>query len=636
MKYRIVKTIVVCSLLIGAMEGNSQTDWKKTFPAAEAIYTNLSNDVTIKLEDGKWIAASSLSEDLLFLTDNSVKMMSRGRIYHSSFNELEKWHAYVQLPERKKISVSNTTTASSKQDYVFYDDSKSTSFDYAGAIVGATRHMDYKLKHNDVHLLTPHYFERYFPVGESELRVTFPSDIKLKYIIKGLNRDKVEFKEIKKGSKTTYTFTVNNLNNIATYPDAPDNSYYATHVIYYIEQIREHGVWKNFLSTPEDLHAHSYGFVKNINKVLSPELKQQTELLVKDALTEREKASKIYKWVQSNIKYVAFEDGLEGFIPRDASLVCSRKYGDCKDMTSILTAMLNYAHIPAYFTWIGTRDIPYDYTEVPLPISDNHMICTIKLGDEYLFLDGTDEGCIFGVPPFSIQGKQAMVSIAENEFKLLRVPITPKEANKCIDSTFLRWDKGELTGRIKVYMTGYYASEIQTILHFKNEKEREEYLKLRFARGTNKISFTNWKLELSPTHNESLITADFTLPDYVRSLSDEAFLNLNLFKFYEHEEIDFPKRKVPIQFNFLASSSSTTVMSIPDGYETSYVPKGETFKNDVWGFSMQYGRTANSIFLTQVFESNQLLLKPEQFEPWNKVLEHLFPHYRQTVAFKKK
>src|SRR5829696_51039 len=126
----------------------AQTDWKKIFPSAEAVYTNLSCDVTIKMEEGKWMATSNFSEDLLYLTDNSVKMMSRGRIYHSGFNELKRWDAYVQSPESKKVKVSNASTTSSRQDYIFYDDVKSTSFDYAGATIGATRHMDYQLRHN--------------------------------------------------------------------------------------------------------------------------------------------------------------------------------------------------------------------------------------------------------------------------------------------------------------------------------------------------------------------------------------------------------------------------------------------------------------------------------------------------------
>ena len=133
-----------------------------------------------------------------------------------------------------------------------------------------------------------------------------------------------------------------------------------------------------------------------------------------------------------------------------------------------------------------------------------------------------------------------------------------------------------------------------------------------------------------------MVTSDFYLPDYAKKLGDEWFLNLNLFKWYEHQEIDFPKRKMPIQFTFLNSSSYVTVLKIPDGYSSSYIPKAEPFKNDVWGYNMNYNSSKDTIYFSQGFDTDQLMMYPNQFEAWNKVLEHLFPNYKQTVSLRKK
>ncbi len=43
-------------------------------------------------------------------------------------------------------------------------------------------------------------------------------------------------------------------------------------------------------------------------------------------------------------------DGLGGFVPRDASSVCSKRYGDCKDKAVIVTAMMREAGFEA---WVG-------------------------------------------------------------------------------------------------------------------------------------------------------------------------------------------------------------------------------------------------------------------------------------------
>ncbi|HEY0355166.1 MAG TPA: DUF3857 domain-containing protein, partial [Flavisolibacter sp.] len=222
-----MRYFIIAILLLAGNEIPAQ-DIKSKFPGAEAVYTNLACEVDIRRENGKLVAVSEYSEDLLYLTANAVQMMSKGYIYHSSFNQLKNWDAYTQLPnERKKLKTSNETTNSSRQDYIFYDDVKSTSFDFTGGVIGATRHLDYQLQNNDITLMSPYYFERYFPVANGELKITFPEDVVLKYIAKGQNASRINFTESRKKDKITYTFRITDLDGVKSYPDAPDNSYYS-------------------------------------------------------------------------------------------------------------------------------------------------------------------------------------------------------------------------------------------------------------------------------------------------------------------------------------------------------------------------------------------------------------------------
>jgi hypothetical protein len=133
----------------------------------------------------------------------------------------------------------------------------------------------------------------------------------------------------------------------------------------------------------------------------------------------------------------------------------------------------------------------------------------------------------------------------------------------------------------------------------------------------------------------SVLTADIELPDYARKIGDEWMINMNLFKWYEHREIDFPKRKIPISFPYLSTSNFTTVVKLPAGFKVSYQPKDQEYFNKVWGFKMKYLTANGSISLSQHFDTNTLMLMPEDFESWNKVLENLFPQYKQTVVISK-
>jgi hypothetical protein len=264
------------------------------------------------------------------------------------------------------------------------------------------------------------------------------------------------------------------------------------------------------------------------------------------------------------------------------------------------------------------------------------MICAIKTGDNFIFLDGTDNGCIFGFPPSGIQGKEAMISISEKEFKIVRVPVIPVDANTMTDSTFLELTENGIKGRLKINLKGYFAATLYSILSSKNEKDHTDFFKDQYERASNKIKFSNWKWNISDDHNLATISADLELPDYAKKLQDEWFLNLNLIKWYEHDRMDVEKRKVAVQYSFQSKFNMVTALKIPEGYKLSYLPKSESFKNDAWGFKMLYSNAGNMIYLNQEFITDKLMTMPSQFPDLNIVLDKLTSHYKQTIVLSKK
>lgn len=75
-------------------------------------------------------------------------------------------------------------------------------------------------------------------------------------------------------------------------------------------------------------HLYSWyqSLVKNINKEApDPEMVKVVDSLTAGKSTEFEKVKAIYYWVQENVKYIAFEYALGGFVPRDANLVFKKK-----------------------------------------------------------------------------------------------------------------------------------------------------------------------------------------------------------------------------------------------------------------------------------------------------------------------
>ncbi|HEY2580517.1 MAG TPA: DUF3857 domain-containing protein [Mucilaginibacter sp.] len=618
------------------LKAQSIDSLQKQFKGEKAVMLNKILEYSINLKDGQPYVESHETEQIEYLLPSATAYMSEYGFSHSDFQQLIAYEAYTRTADDKKLKVSEFKTSTDKQSFVFYDDVKETTFNFPSVQPGAVGNLEVSWHNKDPHLLSPFYFTGNVPVANSELKVTVSKDISLKYKLIGLDTNQVSVNVESKHHNNIYTFRYKNCPADKRYPDAPGFAWYSPHVIFYIENYKdEKGNVVSYLSNADDLYRLNYSYLKTINNTINPELKHLVDSLTTHLTTPESKARSIYSWVQHNIKYVAFEDGMEGFIPRDAGLVCSRRFGDCKDMASILTEMINAAGVPAYFTWIGTRDLPYKFSQTPLPLVSNHMICAINLNGQFIFLDGTDPTCVFGVPPAAIQDKEAMVGISEKEYKILKIPVLEKSSNAVIDTTWLELTQNGIKGKIKKKLKGYYAMNMYGELMYWNAKNIDEDMKDEFSRGSNKFKLDTFHVDKKETTNEIVLSADFKLPDYAKKIGEEYYLNLNLFKFYESEQIDYPRRKMPVSYNFKSVRKYVTMLKVPDGYKVTFLPQSKSFHNTIWGFDLKYEQKGNWVILTQEFDNDNLLLTSDQFQPWNKVLENLLPLYKETLSLAK-
>ena len=324
---------------------------------------------------------------------------------------------------------------------------------------------------------------------------------------------------------------------------------------------------------------------------------------------------------------------MEGFVPRDASLVCSRRFGDCKDFSSIITMMLRHAGLKAYYTWIGTRSIPYMYQEIPTPLVDNHMISTLELDGKFIFLDGTDPTCVFGIPSDHIQGKEALIGLNEKNYKIVDVPIQPSASNLLNDTTFIQFTEKGIKGRIHQVLHGYYAMDLNARLLYMQGEDRDNHVREWLGRGSNKFRILSYRITDSAADGNQIgLTAEFEIPDYGKSVGNDKFINLNLQKLYEHQEIDYPKRKIPVSNKFGYEIKLVSILDIPAGFRTDYIPKAKSFDNETWGFTILYAEIPGKLILQQHYWNPHLLLQPDRFESYNKVLEVLLPQYKESVS----
>jgi hypothetical protein len=634
-------SIISITTLLSCVSAQTVEDVLQKFPGENAVILNYNRDTKIFLKDGEPVAETKEETEILVLDDKANGVYNKYKVFHGSFDELKDLEAYTKVPDGnkyRKIKVVDIKTQSSPVSGVFYDDAKESVFDFPSMIKGAIANVSYTEFHKDAHLLSPFYFTSYIPVINARFTVSCASDIQLKYILRNDDEHKIQVKEDKKGRQTIYEFTSNDQKSKGHFGDGPPRSHYEPHVIVHIASYKnDQGQQVNFLGSVEDLYKWNSSFVKQVNTNPSPIIRLLADSLTKGIQTEKDKAWAIYRWVQEHIKYVAFENGLEGFIPRQAADVCTKRYGDCKDMASLLTALLKEAGLKAYFTWIGTRDIPYMYSDVPLPLTDNHMICTVNINGDWIFLDGTDPNCIYGAPSKAIQGKQALVGISDKEYKLLEVPVLPADKNYVVDSTFIAISDNGIKGTSSIYYNGYFGVDAYNRLQYQDNSDMKDYVKAQVTKGSNKFILDDYSInKISSTDKVMNFTASFQLPDYGKKIADEYYINLNLDKSFITSPIDTAKRKVAVDHDFKFRTKNYTVLDVPQGFEVSYVPENFNYKNDLFAVNINYSVKGNKIIAAQEFTSDCMMLNPKDFSKWNETVKEVASQYKKQLVLKKK
>jgi hypothetical protein len=274
------------------------------------------------------------------------------------------------------------------------------------------------------------------------------------------------YKVIKQKSQeknsTVYTFRILNLQAMKSESRSVGAAFTWPHLVLVVKSFTYDGKTEKGFGDVGDLYNwYQLLYKKCVNK--PDELKAKVTELISGKANDIEKVKSIFYWVQDNIRYIAFEDGLAGFVPATAQEVFKTKYGDCKGMANLMTEMLKLAGLEAYMTWIGTRHLPYDYS-LPSLCVDNHCISTVILGGKEYYLDGTEKYIPFGDYAWRIQGKEVLIGKGD-KYDVKKVPVQDIDKSKILTQTKFLLKDNVLTGHVKVTLTGEKRTSFHQYYH---------------------------------------------------------------------------------------------------------------------------------------------------------------------------
>ncbi len=634
--------VTLCTLIFAFSSYSQITSeyqrYKEQYPNSNSVRLSQESTLTIGLDDGKFKITQDISEEDIYL-DEGAKNNAKQSLSFSTFYDLESIEAssyVIEGGQYQKFSVSDFKEKDDL-DNAFYDDVKSLSFIFPRLGMGAKTKLKYEQTIKNPRFLFAHYFGGFYPIVKNKFTIIVDKDINL--LFKEFNTDSIPIKYSKSQNRKSniYTWELRDMDEFKFETRSPTYKSILPHIIPIISSYKYNDNIIDVGNDVTDLYNWYYTLTQDINRdESSNELIQIVNELTKGKKSELEKVKAIYYWAQENIKYIAFEYALGGFVPREANEVFNKKYGDCKDNASLLYKMLEIAGIQGQLAWIGTRSIPYSYLDVPTPSVDNHMILYYENKGNSYYLDATGRYNPLEIPTSFIQGKEALVSMGKDSFMLKKVPIIKSQKSVYKDSATLELNGNNLKGTSKAQLTGY--TKINFFYELEKQDSREkirDYYKWFFEKGNNSFLIEQFTETNLFKYDEDLtVDYDFNVSNYAKVIGDEIYINLNLNKSIAQLKTE-EDREMPLEHNYLDSFQFQNTFIVPEGYEVDYLPENIDISNEYINSSIQYELTDGQILYKHHIEHNSLILDLETQKKVNSLIKKIEQGYKEVVVLKK-
>lgn len=184
-----------------------------------------------------------------------------------------------------------------------------------------------------------------------------------------------------------------------------------------------------------------------------------------------ERALQAIRFVQDEVRYLGIEEGMGAFQPTAPSITFQRRFGDCKDQTFLLHALLQLMDISSKPLLVHSSRGKRLPEVLPIPLLFNHIVLQLELDGATYWVD----------PTLSLQGGSLQTNFFPNyEWGLLLSDDTetltslPKPAFKTpieIDSSFVLESEDFAHLNIKTTFYGFRADRFRRSLKWNGLKK---------------------------------------------------------------------------------------------------------------------------------------------------------------------
>jgi hypothetical protein len=348
----------------------------------------------------------------------------------------------------------------------------------------------------------------------------------------------------------------------------------------------------------------------------SPALQQKVLELAPANLPLLERIQALARFAQRDVRYAAIEIGIGGHKPHPAAEIFAHRYGDCKDKSTVLSAMLNQIGVKSYYMLVHTdRGI---FTEKSPPyVGFNHAIIAIQLPDasfskplpaiyehpklgHLLIFDPTAHLVPFGQLPYYEQDNFGFL-VTEQGGELLHLPLSKPELNRITRTARLTLlPDGTLKGEVEELQSGTEAYIGRSRFGDETVADRKKALEKILGNWVSTFQLDSVEAEnLDNIDRDLVLRYKFTAEHYAKNAGPLLLVRPRVLG----EKAGFMDTSKPRHYDYEFTGptlqTDTFEISLPAGYKVDEMPEpakasfsfGEyTSKTENSGTLLKYSR----------------------------------------------
>lgn len=516
---------------------------------------------------------------------------------------------------------------------IFYSDQKIMYVTLTFDKKGNTSSILVKKTIKDPRYLGQFFFDSEFPVALHQVTIVIPdwvtAEIK-EFNFPGYTISKT--KDEKNGTKTV-VYTATNLPATPRERASLGITYTSPHIMLITSGANVNDNNVSYFKNTADQYKWYASLVKEIGND-DAIIKAKAIELAQGKTTDMDKIKAIYFWVQQNIRYLAFENGIAGFRPEKAQEVLRRKYGDCKGMANLTKCLLGSLGYDARLCWIGTNHIAYDYS-IPSLSVDNHMICALFYKEKKYFLDATETNIGFNEYAERIQGRQVLIENGD-KYLLEHVPTTAFTQNTQIETRVLQIDGTSFKGTDTQTYSGETKEDLLNGIESIKKDKLETAIRNYLSEGKKEYEISNLVMtNVKPEEGQMKLQYNLTHQNAVTVFGNDMYVDLDFRKAFAGSKIDTAKRKLDYMFASKMNDITETTLVLPAGYQAQALPPPYIVQHPVFDIKISYEKQLGKIIYRKEIDIKQALLKKEYFTAWNKAMDGLNEFYNNQLTLTK-